>query len=42
MPLFYEPIEELLLPLFEFISDPTKIEFEDEILLTIKTLVRKK
>ena len=42
MPKFYEPIEQLLLPLFEFISDPSKIDFDDDILLTIKTLVSKK
>ena len=32
----------MLLPLFEYISDPTKIEFDDDILLVIKSLIRKK
>ena len=42
MPKFYDECEQLLLPLFEFISDPSKIDFDDDILLTIKTLVSKK
>ena len=32
----------MLQPLFEYITDPSKIEFEDDILLAIKALVRKK
>lgn len=31
----------MLKPLFEFICDPSKIDFEDEILLAIKSLVKK-
>jgi hypothetical protein len=31
----------MLRPLFEYIADPTKIDFEDEILLSIKSLVKK-
>ena len=42
MPKYYEPFESILLPLFEFISDPKKIDFEDDILLAIKTLIRKR
>ena len=33
--------EELYKPIFRFISEPSKIHFEDEILLLIKGLVRK-
>jgi hypothetical protein len=31
----------MMKPLFEFIADPSKIDFEDEILLCIKYLVKK-
>lgn len=32
----------MLLPLFEYISEPEKIDFDDDILLVIKSLIRKK
>ena len=33
--------EELLKPVFRFISEPSKISFEDDILLLIKSLIKK-
>jgi len=37
----YGPIEDELKPLFEYIVDPMKIEFEDDIILAIKTFIKK-
>ena len=34
--------EEELKPIFRFISDPTKISFEDDILLLIKSIIKKR
>ena len=34
MPAYAPAIEEQLKPLFEFMADPKKIEFEDDIVLT--------
>ncbi len=34
--------EELLKPIFRFISEPKKIKFEDDILLIIKGLIKKR
>lgn len=42
MPKYYDQCEALLKPLFEFIASPAKIDFEDDILLCIKSLVNKK
>jgi hypothetical protein len=41
MPKYAASIEEQLKPLFEFMVDPTKIEFEDDIVLTIKSIIKK-
>jgi hypothetical protein len=41
LPKFAGPIEESLKPLFEFLLDPSKIEFEDDIVLTIKSFIKK-
>lgn len=41
IPTMYGPIENELKPLFEFIVDPMKIEFEDDIILAIKTFIKK-
>ena len=41
MPHYSQAIEESLKPLFEFMVDPSKVEFEDDIVLTIKSLIRK-
>ena len=41
IPQFYDKIEETLKPLFEFVVDPTNIEFEDDIVLTLKTFIKK-
>jgi hypothetical protein len=38
----YQPqIEEALKPLFEFMVDPTKVEFEDDIVLVLKSFIKK-
>jgi hypothetical protein len=42
MPLFYDKIEALIKPLFEYIAHPAEIDFEDDILLCMKSLVSKK
>jgi hypothetical protein len=41
IPTLYNQIEEQLKPLFQFIIEPTKIEFEDEIVLVLKTFIKK-
>jgi hypothetical protein len=41
MPTYSREIEETLKPLFEFMMDPEKIEFEDDIVLTIKSFIKK-
>ena len=41
MPVYASPLEECLKPLFEFMVDPGKIEFEDDIVLTIKSFIKK-
>jgi hypothetical protein len=41
MPKYANPIEEQLKPLFEYIADPSKIEFEDDIVLTIRSFIKK-
>lgn len=41
IPEFYEPIEETLKPLFEYILNPENIEFEDDIVLVMKTFIKK-
>jgi hypothetical protein len=41
MPHYASQIEEALKPLFEFMIDPKSIEFEDDIVLTLKSLIRK-
>lgn len=40
MPIFYKEIEESLKPLFEFVVEPNKIEFEDDIALVIKSFIK--
>ena len=42
MPKYYDEVETLLKPLFEYIAHPNEIDFEDDILLCIKSLVNKK
>jgi hypothetical protein len=39
---YYNNIEGTLLPLFEFLVDPTKIEFEDDIVLVLKSFIKRK
>jgi hypothetical protein len=41
MPTYASSIEEQLKPLFEFMADPSKIEFEDDIVLTIRSFIKK-
>lgn len=41
MPAYAPAIEEQLKPLFEFMADPKKIEFEDDIVLTIRSFIKK-
>lgn len=41
IPGLYAQIEEQLKPLFQFIIEPSKIEFEDEIVLVLKTFIKK-
>ena len=41
MPLYYEAIEDSLKPLFEYILKPDEIEFEEEIVLIIKSFIKK-
>ena len=41
IPEFYPQIEEVLKPLFEFMIDPTKIEFEDDIVLVLKSFIKR-
>ena len=41
MPQYASHIEEALKPLFEYMVDPTKVEFEDDIVLTIKSFIKK-
>lgn len=41
IPEYYDKIEETLKPLFEYITEPEKIEFEDDIVLTIKSFIQK-
>jgi hypothetical protein len=41
IPEFYNQIEESLKPLFEYMTDPRKIEFEDDIVLVLKSFIKK-
>ena len=41
MPSLHAQIEEVLQPIFEHIVDPTKIDFEDDIVLIIKSFITK-
>lgn len=41
MPRYAMMLEEALKPLFEFIIDPARIEFEDDIVLTLKSFIKK-
>lgn len=41
MPRYAQAIEDAMKPLFEFMIDPTRIEFEDDIVLTLKSFIRK-
>ena len=41
MPIYSAQIEDALKPLFEFMLDPRQIEFEDDIVLTLKSFIRK-
>lgn len=36
-----EQFEEALKPIFRFISEPTQISFEDDILLLLKSMIKK-
>ncbi len=41
MPRYASSIEEALKPLFEYLADPMQTEFEDDIVLTLKSFIRK-
>lgn len=41
MPRYASELEHALKPLFEFIIDPSRIEFEDDIVLTLKSFIKK-
>lgn len=41
MPAYASQIEESLKPLFAYIEFPEKVEFEDDIVLTIKSFIKK-
>ena len=41
IPEFYIPLENTLKPLFEFVTKPESIEFEDDIVLVLKTFIKK-
>jgi hypothetical protein len=41
IPTYYDAIENELKPLFEFMVDPSKIEFEDDIILVLKSFIKK-
>ena len=41
MPRYAPQFEELMKPLFEFMADPSRVEFEDDIVLTIKSFIKK-
>lgn len=41
VPRFYTEIENSLKPLFEYVLDPKTIEFEDDIVLVLKTFIKK-
>ena len=38
---FYEDVEKAFLLLFEFMADPTKINFADDILVILKNFIRR-
>ena len=38
---FYSQIEASLIPLFEYMADPVSIEFEDDIVLVIKSFIKR-
>jgi hypothetical protein len=42
VPAYYDQIEDQLKPLFEFMVDPLRIEFEDDIILVLRSFIRKK
>jgi hypothetical protein len=41
IPQYYNNIEHEMKPLFEYILEPEKIEFEDDIVLILKTFIKK-
>jgi hypothetical protein len=41
MPYYSNELEEILKPLFEYMADPSMIEFEDDVVLIIKTFIKK-
>jgi hypothetical protein len=41
MPRFAAQIENTMKPLFEYMADPSKVEFEDDIVLSVKSFLRK-
>ena len=41
MPVFEQELENTFKPLFEFITDPATVEFEDDIVLSIKSFIKK-
>lgn len=41
IPEYYDAIENALKPLFEYITKPESIEFEDDIVLVLKTFIKK-
>ena len=42
MPQLKDEFEELLKPIYVQMADPTKISFEDDIILMLKTQIRKR
>ena len=41
MPQLQAPFTEALKPIFEFLADPTQIAFEDDIVLLVKSIIKK-
>ncbi|MDR3548036.1 MAG: hypothetical protein P4M11_07195 [Candidatus Pacebacteria bacterium] len=42
MPEYADPIERALLPMFNYLVDPTKVEFDDDLIQIITTLIKKR
>ena len=42
MPLLKQEFEENLRPIYQYMADPTKISFEDDVILMLKSQIRKR